>query len=357
MKFNKILEKYGKTTNSEVMSEILKLCDRTFDVGKWDLVNEYDSMTISSDSGDWYHVYIGKNALTEGCRDFKYNRAGYVGEVKDIYHEGHHVWIDTEAWNDRSGLNAIKSYKQITNTVRREFIRKYIPSAYYNCYSNDPSEMAAEWHGMRQTLNYFDSDPIVTKTEAENILYDLMMSEDCIHKEILDPYRDKLKTIYDVLDLFEERMKTCANMKYDVTMDINPRIKGDSEVDLTTTDKFLHDDAFKEYRNMLDTCKTGVEQDMVLEQFLIAAYPDIIRKAPLRLREEMMECRKHMELDTWKPGLHPVHPKRLNLSVGQISEIGELQLTDEDLATIPEDLQLTDEDLATIPVDGGSLNL
>lgn len=184
-----------------------------------------------------------------------------------------------------------------------------------------------------------------------------MMSEDCIHKEMLDPYRDKIKTIYDVLDLFEERMKTCANIKYNVTMDINPRIKGDPEVDLTTTDKFLHDDAFKEYRNMLDICKTGAEQDMVLEQFLIAAYPDIIRKAPLRLREEMMECRKHMELDTWRPGLHPVYPKRLNLSVGQASEMGELQLTDDDLATISEDLQLTDEDLATMPIDSNSLNL
>lgn len=37
--------------------------------------------------------------------------------------------------------------------------------------------------------------------------------------------------------------------------------------------------------------------------------------------------------------------------------MGELQLTDEDLAMISEDLQLTDEDLATIPIDSNSLNL
>lgn len=357
MTFDEIQIAYGKISLLRTMQNLSSLGNQLFGNDKWSFADSFDSNITVSGSGQSFHVSIGINALTDNCEGNECNKSGYVLDVKDINHENQHVYQHTKAWNDTRPFNSIISFRRMTDTVRRIFVGGYLPSVYYNCYSNDPSEMAAEWHGMRQTLNYFDSDPIVTKTEAENILYDFMMSEDCIHKEMLDPYRDNLKTIYDVLDLFKERMKTCANIKYDVTMDINPRIKGDSEVDLTTTDKFLHDDAFKEYRNMLDICKTGVEQDMVLEQFLIVAYPDIIRKAPLRLREEMLECRKHMELNTWKPGLHPVHPKRLNLSVGQISEMGELQLTDEDLATIPEDLQLTDEDLATIPVDGGSLNL
>ena len=357
MKFNDILSKYNKTPKRRVISKLTALGDKLFGVGKWDFVDGYDSETNASNSGMSYKVSIARSPLIDDCEDFECNKAAYVLDVKDIHHENEHVWQYTKAWNDRQNMNGIKSYRLMTDTVRRIFVCGYFPSAYYNSYSNDPSEMAAEWHGMRQTLNYFNSDPIVTKIEAENILYDFMMSEDCIHKEMLDPYRDKLKTIYDVLDLFEERMKTCADMKYDVTMDINPRVKGDSEIDLTTTDKFLHDDVFKEYRDMFNTCKTGVEQDKVLEQFLIVAYPDIIRKAPLRLRDEMLECRKHMELDTWKPGLHPIHPKRLNFSVGQVSETEELQLTDEDLASISEDLQLTDEDLATISTGSSAPHL
>ena len=89
--------------------------------------------------------------------------------------------------------------------IRREFIKGYFPSVYTNNYSNDPSEMDAERYGIRYTLAYFESDPIITKTEAEEILYQFAMSEDSIHSDIIDSYRDKLHNIYDILDLFDRR--------------------------------------------------------------------------------------------------------------------------------------------------------
>lgn len=337
MKFDDIVNIYGKTSKRKVGSKLSELGNKLFDNDKWDFINRYDSETITSNSGRSQYVVIGDRPLTNNCDETEYNRAGYVHVVKDMYHEQSHAWINTKAWNDRTNLNSVRSFKRTTNIVRREFVKLYFPSVYTNNYSNDPGEMDAERYAIRQTLSYFDSDPIITRSEAEEILYQFMIADDYIHSEILDPYRDSLKTIYDVLDLFEERANMSAGPdcdRYDVTMDIDPVFRNDPEIDLQATDMFLHDKRFKEYRKAFEQCKTGMEQDKVLEQVILVMDPDAIKKAPLRLREELSDCRRQMELGTLKPGIHAISPNRIDYSV---HDVDNLELTEEDLAAIPTD--------------------
>ena len=337
MKLNEILTNYNKCDKQNIDIKLDALGNALFGKNKWFFTRSYNSETSTFKSGQLQYVAIGDRPLTDGCNSMEYNKAGYVHIVKDMYHEQSHVLMNTKAWNDRENLNSLKSYKRTTNIVRREFVKSYFPSVYTNNYSNDPSEMDAERYGIRQTLNYFNSDPVVTKSEAEKILYQFMMDENYIHSEIMDPHRDNLKTIYDVLNLFEERANISASSncdKYNITMDIDPLFKDDPEIDLWATDIFLHDKRFKEYKKAFEKCKTGVEQDKILEQVILALNPNAIKKAPPRLYEELLNCRRQMELDTLKPGMHAVPPKRINYLM---HDTNSLELTEKDLATIPID--------------------
>ena len=159
------------------------------------------------------------------------------------------------------------------------------------------------------------------------------MSEDSIHSDIIDSYRDKLHNIYDILDLFDRRAKTVAEIKYPVTEDI-PVLFEDPDMNMSLTHEFLYSDSLKEYRKAFAVCSTGIEQDKILEQVILVSQPGVIRKAPLRLRIELLDCQNQMELSSLRPGPHAISPKKINYSV-QPSE--ELELTDEDLASIPID--------------------
>lgn len=336
MKFDNLLNTYGKENKIICLANLSRLGNKLFEKDKWNFnPYSYDSETVTSDSGNWYHVTIGNAALNDNCNDSECNRAAYVLEVKDMYHEKQHVWQNTTAWNDKATLNSVKSHRQTTDIIRREFIKKYFPSVYYNNYSSDPGEMEAESRGIRLALIYFKSDPVISKTEAEDILYQIMMSDDCIHKKILEPDEDRLKSIYDVLDLFEKRAETAASVKYDITMNIPSRFRNDPDIDLSMTDTFLHSRNFKEYRKAFVACRTGIEQDKILEQVILFAHPNAVRKAPLRIRNELSNCRRQMELGTLRPGIHAILPKHINYSVQTISETEELKLTDEDLTSIP----------------------
>lgn len=337
MKFDEILNIHDKENRQTCMIKLSNLGDKLFGENNWEFIPLYESETNTTPSGKSYYITIGEVPLTSDCNKTEVNKAGYVYTVKDMYHEQSHVWINTKAWNDRANLNSVRSYKRTTNIVRREFVKSYFPSVYTNNYSDDPGEMDAERYGIRWALSYFDSDSIVTKSEAEEILYQFMMADDYIHSEMLDLYRDSLKTIYDVLDLFEERASMSAGPdcgKYEVTMDIDPIFRNNMEIDLHTTDMFLHDKKFKEYRKAFDQCNTSMQQDKVLEQAIVAMDPDAVKKAPPRLCEELLNCRRQMELDTLKPGIHAISPNRINYSAHDIEE---LELTEEDLATIPAD--------------------
>ena len=333
MKIKEILNKHGKRNREHVLQTLDDLGNKLFIKNKWDFIESSDSETISVDKGDWYHVTIGNRFLFYNCSDSECNRAAYVSTVKDMYHESKHVWQRTKAWNDKSNFNSIKSYRETTDIIRREFIKGYFPSVYTNNYSNDPSEMDAERYGIRYTLAYFESDPIITKTEAEELLYQFAMSEDSIHSDIIDSYRDKLHNIYDILDLFDRRAKTVAEIKYPVTEDI-PVLFEDPDMNMSLTHEFLYSDSLKEYRKAFAVCSTGIEQDKILEQVILVSQPGVIRKAPLRLRIELLDCQNQMELSSLRPGPHAISPKKINYSV-QPSE--ELELTDEDLASIPID--------------------
>lgn len=337
MKFEEILKTYGKIERETAELKLYVLGNTLFGSNKWKFTPGYDSETSTSDSGKQHYVKIAENALTDGCTDFEYNKAGYVLTVKHMYHESRHIRQHTKAWNNKADLNSIKSYKQTTDLVRREFLKKYFPSIYYNNYFNDPSEIDAVKSEIRDSLNHFEKDPLVDKSEAEDILYKFMMSEDCAYEETLKPYKDKLKNIYDVLQFFEDHAKICADEKYSVTMDIDPIFKNDPDIDMSFTDRFLHDKEFNEYQRALKKCKTGIEQDKVLEQAVIFAYPDIIKKAPLRLRKELLDCKNQMELGTLRPGMHAIHPKHINYSIENLSPSEEIELTEDDLATIPHD--------------------
>lgn len=256
--------------------------------------------------------------------------------VKDMYHEQQHVWQNTRAWNDRSGLKSVKGYKQTTDIVRRLFISQYFPSAYYNNYSNDPSEMDAERNGIKCALIYFESDPIISKTEAEEILFQFTMSDDYVHREILDGHRNEIRSIYDIIAFFDEYTKTATDIKYPITKDILEDFKNEQDIDMALTHDFLYSEKYKEYRKAFDKCETGTEQDKVLEQVILFTYPDIIKKAPLRLQEELLDCRRQMELDTIKPGIHAINPKHIKYSVNPTQEADDIiELTDEDVAAIP----------------------
>lgn len=337
MELNKILEKHGKIARRKAKNNILTLGNKLFGTENWKFVPGYDSETRSSDSGKWYYVTIAENALTDGCNDSEYNKAGYVFAVKQMHHERRHVWQHTKAWNSKAGLNSMKSYQQTTDLVRREFLKAYFPSIYYNNYLNDPGETDAIISEIKDSLNHFKTDLPEIKSEAENILYEFMMSEDYPQEKILKPHKDKLKNIYDVLHFFEERAKTCGDEKYSVTMDIDPIFKNDPDIDMSFTDRFLHDKEFKEYRTALKKCKTGIEQDKILEQAVIFAYPDVIRKAPIRLRKELLDCKNQMELGTLRPGMHAIYPKHINYSIENFSPSEEIELTENDLVTIPYD--------------------
>lgn len=332
MNFDEILANHGKESSLIINMNLSNLNNCLFGRNKWKFAYDYNSETNASVSGKHYEVIIGNRALSDNCDDFEYNKAAYVLIVKDIYHEQRHVWQYTKAWNDESNLNSVKSYRQTTNMIRRKFVGDYFPSSYYNNYSNDPSEMDAEKYGIKMALIYFKSDPIVSEQDAKNILYQLMMSDDCVHKEMLDSYKDRLNSIYDVLDVFEERMDTATIIKYPITDRIVSRFEEDvSDKDLSLTYAFQYSEDFEEYRKVFNKCNTGIEQDKVMEQVILFADRNNIIKAPLRLRDELIECRRQMKLGTPGTGPHAISPKRINYSIQSI------ELTDEDVATIPMD--------------------
>lgn len=334
MKFDDIINNHGKIERAAADWNLRTLSNGLFGTQNWKFVNKYDSETETSISGNAHYVTIGNKALCDDCTDLECNKAVYVLMIKDIYHEKQHVWQRTKAWNDKQNLNSIKDYRKITDIVRREFVREYFPSAYYNNYSNDPSEMDAEKVGIRQALSYFESDPLVSKSEAEDILFQCMLSEDCIHKELLDKHRDKLSSIYDVLTVLEEHADKSAKIKYPVTEDIIPQFRSETGIDMSMTAEFLYGKDYKPYRKAFDACCTGVEQDKILEQVLLVMQSGIVRKAPLRLRQELIDCRRQMELSSFRTGPHAVPPKKINYSIEN------LELTDKDLAAIPIDDEL-----------------
>lgn len=337
MTFDKILEQYGKISKDKALSNLTDFGDHLFGLGNWKFVHEDDSETITSNLDNMYYVTIADNLLYDNCDGLMCNVAGYVYVVKDMYHESEHVWQNTTAWNDKSQLNSVKSFRRTTNVVRREFVSQYFPSAYTNNYSNDPGEMDAERYAFRCALSYFESNPIITKTEAEEILYQFAMSEDNIHSNIIDMHRGRLHNIYDVRDLFDERADTVAAIKYEITENIDRRFI-DFDINLYMTHEFLYSDDFAEYRKAYAKCNTGIEQDKVLEQAIIVSQRGIMRKSPPRLHKELTECRMQMDWNSLRLGLHAVPPKKINYSM----QADELELTDEDLASIPidDDLKL-----------------
>lgn len=149
----------------------------------------------------------------------------------------------------------------------------------------------------------------------------------------MDKHRDKLTFIHDVLTVFEEKADKAADVKYAVTDMIIQQFRNETGIDFTITREFLYSKDYEEYRKSFDACATGVEQDKVLEQVILISQPDIVRKAPLRLRQELIDCRRQMELSSFKNGPHTVPPKKINYAI--------------------ENLELTSEDLASIPMDDG----
>lgn len=342
MIFNDILNIHGTVSGKYVLDRVFDLGNKLYGKQNWKFNHSYDSETKTSVSDDKYRVSVGEKALYDGCNESECNKAAYVLLIKDIYHEHRHVWQYTKAWNDKAGLNSVKSYRQTTDMVRRKFVSDYFPSSYYNNYSNDPSEMDAEWYGIKMTLTYFKSDPMISRQEAEEILYQLMMSDDCVHREIFNVCGNKPGSIYGILNIFEERTKTVASVIYPLTDKIISWFDKDvSDESLSMTRDFLYSRDFKEYREAFNKCKTGIEQDKVLEQVILSMDNKSIRKSPLRLREELINCRRQMELDTPGTGPHAISPKHINYSICSTPDMENMELTEEDIAAIPTNDNMT----------------
>ena len=94
--------------------------------------------------------------------------------------------------------------------------------------------------------------------------------------------------------------KTVAEIKYPVTEDI-PVLFEDPDMNMSLTHEFLYSDSLKEYRKAFAVCSTGIEQDKILEQVILVSQPGVIRKAPLRLRIELLDCQNQMELSSLRP--------------------------------------------------------
>ena len=60
MKFANLLNTYGKEDKIICLANLSRLGNKLFEKDKWNFnPYSYDSETVTSDSGNWYHVTIG----------------------------------------------------------------------------------------------------------------------------------------------------------------------------------------------------------------------------------------------------------------------------------------------------------
>lgn len=334
MKFDEILNKYGKNERLPIYNRLILLGNRLLGKNKWEFDNTYDSETITLPISREYSVKIGENNLTDGCDNDEYNLAGYVQTVLHMFHEERHVQQFIREWNTTSEIKSIKNISRTTDIIRREFISIYFPSLYENIYSDNPSEIDAELYAVRSALGYFRSDPIISEQKAEEALFDLVTSDDYVHKKLLDRY--ELRTVDDVISALDTCCDDAINHTYNIVSEKSAVSVNSIDTDTDITDRFLTDPKFRLYRREFYRCENGIQQDKILEQVILFeyGYPDVAKTVP-RLREELRNCDRQMGSYMFKPKTHPIPHKMIKYAKNGSYGTDESASFTEGVAAIP----------------------
>lgn len=236
MNCKNILKSHGKLLEKDALDS-LEILGRSLFGEKWDYVDSVSSSTTVENSNNQYAVDIAQNWLIYNCDENECNRAGYVLTVQHMYHEYQHVQQYTKEQNAIIDINSIKSINRMTDIVRRNFIRNFYNSAYTHNYANDPAELDAEVYGLKQTIEYFKSDPLITQNKAKEVLFQFMMSEDYGHKAELNKY--SIKSIDDMMKAFIDLRDTAVHKPYPITLEISPLAGNYTASEYDMTSEFL----------------------------------------------------------------------------------------------------------------------
>ncbi len=283
MNFFNILKTNGITNKYTVDIRLGQLGNELF--GKdWSYTNEFSSFTKPIIQNEQCHVTIGTNHLYYDCNSNEVNKAGYILTVEHMYHEYRHIQQFTTEHKLVHDNDLTSDYKRMTDIIRRQFVSDLYKTIYDHTYRTDPSEMDSEVYGIENTIRYFSNDPIITQTEAKDMLFQLMLSDDYGHKDELEQY--DIKSVGDILSAFIDLRNKVVHIPYSIIPEFETE---KSEYDLT--DRFLNARKYKYHRKEFKKCKDGRMQDKILEQTIVMEYPEIITLVP-RLEKELRECQK-----------------------------------------------------------------
>ncbi len=302
MQIADILKTYGKNKRRDIYEAIVNYGDNLFD-RNWNFIKGISSKTTFKDNQ--YYVEIGTDCLTYNCDFNVLNRAGYVLAIDHMFHEYRHIqqFITERKVIHDTGITTA-SDRRMTDIIRRQFITSFYNSAYSHNYRNDPGEMDAEVYGIQKTIEYFKSDFIIPQKEAEDIIFQFMMSEDYGHKEELEQYDPK--SIDDILTAFIDLRNKSVHILYPVTMEITSESElVGSPSDFDMTEEFLTLPKYKTHRKELEMCSDGRIEDKLLEQTIVQKYPDIVTTIP-RLQRELTECQRALNSRIFVPKNHVI---------------------------------------------------
>lgn len=281
----------GKYNKETVERRLNRLGNELFDF-EWDMTRDYSSATEIKVENEQYHVNIGTGYLYDSCDLENVNKAGYVLAVQHMYHEHRHVQQFTAGQQTIFEKNMLSTERRMTDIVRRNFIMDRYGTIYSHTYRTDPSEMDAELYGIEKAVKYFEKDPIVSKTEAEDILIKIMLSDDYGHKEELEPYN--IQSIEDLASAFTDLREKGIHKPYQINQDLIPGFADNTDFETDMTDRFLTEHRFKYFKEEFDKCQDGRMQDKILEQTIVMEYPEIINTIP-RLKKELKTCQEQMQ--------------------------------------------------------------
>lgn len=287
MKWKNVLTEHGKYDRKYIENRLNELGSRLFD--NWEFVDSTRGATITDDGyfvtghkdDRFPRVLIGGRHLTFGCGPDEMNRAAYVKAVNQMFHEYRHTTQRAMAFMEDLPDSRME------DIVRRQFVRIFYGTIYDDSYLTDPGETDVILYSLKETLDYFESDPVITKQEAGDILFGYMTADDSrVRDTVLGPYAPE--SIYDVISAYERINDVACDVKYD----FNPGIFGE-EWDMT--DEFIWCPDYERERDAFENAATGREQDRILEGTIVLAHPDVMERIPALKKELYMLLRQYHE--------------------------------------------------------------
>lgn len=290
-KTDSVLKSYGYIERDTVYERLISLGNKLFG-DAWKFQKDIDSYTQPDIEHTKYNTVISEDYLLYGAENGMCSVAGYVSTVQQMFHEYQHIKQNVDEWNRTGMPTSIKNINRMTDIIRRNFVIEYFISAYTDYYKSDPAEINAELYGIRETINYFKSDPLVSKQKAEKVLFGIMTASDYSHASVLDDYN--IESMGDMLYAFKDLNDTIVHKPYKITFDESPesvyRIYA-HKTDMSQ--QFLNNPRYVAIKEACDHCEDGKTIDKLLEQAIILANPKASNRVP-RLKDELEACRKQM---------------------------------------------------------------